>query len=160
MKIIGGVILLFVALAVSRGYRSFVSDGVKQAQGFLDLFVGLKTHIRGSGAPIESYMLGVDIPSLSAVGFFAEYERRKSLSDAFLSVRQGLFVPNGMLDAVGRVLDLLGRGDISTEVGILDDGIDELKKMIEEYRSASERSVRVVTVTLAAVSFGLFVILL
>ena len=160
MKIFGGVLLLFASFFAARGYGRFVREGVRQADGFYELFCGLASYINASGAPIQSYMDGVDIPALSAVGFFTEYDRTKCLYDAFLAVRRRLFLPKGISDTADSVLRSLGRGDISTEVHLLRCGAEELKKMIDEYRTESERKIRIVTVSLAAAAFGLFMILL
>ncbi len=159
MRMLGAVTLVLSALLLARGYKSFVKEGIKQAEAFLELFVGLKRHISVSGAPIDRYISGGECPMLSELGFYREYEARGSLFDAFSAVGHRLFLPKGIKKAVQGLFLGLGKNGLSGEVRLIESGVCELKEMIAEYKGESERSVRVVSVVLVAAALGLLIIL-
>ncbi len=154
MKILGAVILVLSALLLARGYKSFVREGVRQAEAFLELICGLKRHISVSGAPIDRFVSGEDNPTLRSLGFYGEYSARGSLCEAFDAVRSRLCLPKGIARTVGNYFREVGRCDLSTEVRRAENGAAELKAEIEEYKTEAERSVRVVSVVLVAAALG------
>lgn len=159
MKLIGALILVFAALLLIRLYKKYVDVGVRQAHAFFDLLVGLKRQISVSGTPVDRFISGYKSELLSELGFFSEYEKMGSLSGAFFALGKRLFIPREIGQAIGRIFDGIGRGTLSGEVKGMDDGAVELKKMITEYQSEAERSVRCVSVVTVAAALGLLIIL-
>ena len=160
MKLFGALILLLAALGLSRGYGKYISDGIGQAEAFREFFVGLKSHLSLSGAPIDVYISAFDNPILNELGFLREYERSKSLYDAFLTVRARLFMPNDVKRMIEEILFGLGKGSLSSEIRFVENGLLELKELITQYKTEAGKSARIVSFVIAAVVIGILIFLL
>ena len=159
MRLCGAVLLVFAALLLSFGYKSFAREGVRQAQAFLELLSGLKRHISLSGAPIDRFVSEGKNRVLSELGFYREYSTRGSLYGAFSAVSSRLAVPKEIKGLLSELFSEMGRGELEAEVRRIEAGEAELKEMISGYKKDAEHSVRIVSVMLVAGALGLFIIL-
>lgn len=160
MRLLGAAVLMLVALFATVGYRRFAYCGVAVGEAFLELLVGLRRHISVSGAPIDKYMAARSGGPLEECGFYAEYRRCGRLSLAFSRVSGRLCLSAGLLDELSDVFGRLGGSDIEGEVRLLDAAIAEIERMNKEFKGETERSVRVVSVVVVAVSLALLILLL
>ena len=160
MRLLGTVVLMLVALFATVRYRKFAYVGVSVGEAFFELLSGLRRHISVSGAPIDKYMAKRSGGVLEECGFYEAYRRCGRLSLAFSEMSGGLWLSGGLRTELSDVFERLGGSDAEGEVRLLDAALGEIERINKEFKNETERSVRVVSVAVVAVSLALLILLL
>ncbi len=158
MSVLGTLLILGAALAVSRGYKRFMRDRLSELASFVDFVRFLEGRIEGYLEPL-SVAAGKYKGELGA-GLLDLLREGKSPNDAYLEVRGNLTLCPRADTVLLSLFETLGEGRAERELRHIRGALCELDGIYSEQRETTERSLKIAGALILAGALGLCILII
>lgn len=160
IKLIGGVIILLLALYVSRCYEKYLRRRIAEYRGLYELF----GHAEGRISDFLSYgsrlWQGFADEALEACGLLTLLRGGEGLAASFDKCKEKMSLPKRALDSISEKLKKLGGGYVASELLTLRELRDSLASELKAAEEQGEKNIKVARALLLGGALAVFIMAL
>ena len=158
MKLFGLALLLLGALIISREYTRYVRKRIAECEGFIAFIKYMRLEMRSFLRPPREIGRGYSDESIAP--FLNALESEESIYSAYSASRRSFSLSREEHTALEELFSSIGLCYAEDGVRLIDSSLERLEGCREELLSDGVRGARVFQTVSAALSVGLFILLI
>ena len=128
MRYIGLCVIVFAVLLVWRGYCAYLAECSTYSLAFLRALRDYREKMKCYLVSPCEWANGFSDGALSDIGFLDRVKNGETLFVAYQAIRQGIFLPKRIDEALLSCFERLGEGYLDTELETLEGAIAEIER--------------------------------